>query len=127
MRLAQALERLERVGGGGGFGQRLGRGDHEPERRRVVGVGAEVDLPVATPVALAVRPSGEYLLATDITVADRVFTRTMGQVNLDLIARLGARIGLEAITRMRPADSHIPEKTAATLAAAGAAEATRAE
>ncbi|MEM1042651.1 MAG: hypothetical protein AAGI91_08485 [Bacteroidota bacterium] len=55
----------------------------------VVGVGAEVDLPVAAPVALAVRPSGEYLLATDITVADRVFTRTMGQVNLDLIARLG--------------------------------------
>ena len=55
----------------------------------IVGVGAELDLPVAVPVALALRPSGEYLLATDITVADRIFTRTMGQVNLDLIARLG--------------------------------------
>ncbi len=36
----------------------------------------------------------------------------------DLIARIGARVGLENITRERPADSHIPEKTSATLAAA---------
>ncbi|MFW8594028.1 Y-family DNA polymerase [Cribrihabitans neustonicus] len=36
----------------------------------------------------------------------------------DLIGRLGARLGLEAITRYHPADSHIPEKTAAMLAAA---------
>jgi protein ImuB len=36
----------------------------------------------------------------------------------DLVARIGARVGLEAITRARPADSHIPEKTAAILAAA---------
>ena len=36
----------------------------------------------------------------------------------DLIGRLGARIGLEAITRRAPADSHIPEKAAQTLAAA---------
>jgi protein ImuB len=36
----------------------------------------------------------------------------------DLIGRLGARIGLEAITRRHPADSHIPEKTATVLAAA---------
>jgi protein ImuB len=36
----------------------------------------------------------------------------------DLIARIGARVGLEAITRARPADSHIPEKTATPLAAA---------
>ena len=39
----------------------------------------------------------------------------------DLIARLGARVGLEAIRRMRPADSHVPEKTEATLAAAWSA------
>lgn len=55
----------------------------------MLGVGLEIGLPVTAPVALTVRPSGEYLLATDITVADRVFTRTMGQFNLDLIARLG--------------------------------------
>ena len=36
----------------------------------------------------------------------------------DLIGRLGARIGLEAITRLQPADSHIPEKTNQVLAAA---------
>jgi protein ImuB len=36
----------------------------------------------------------------------------------DLIARLGARLGLEAITRVHPANSHIPEKAFLTLAAA---------
>lgn len=36
----------------------------------------------------------------------------------DLIGRLGARIGLEALTRLHPGDSHIPEKTAICLAAA---------
>lgn len=36
----------------------------------------------------------------------------------DLIARLGVRVGLEAITRLHPADSHIPEKAAQVLAAA---------
>lgn len=36
----------------------------------------------------------------------------------DLIGKLGARVGIEAITRRHPAASHIPEKTAHTLAAA---------
>ncbi|MEM9437368.1 MAG: DNA polymerase Y family protein [Pseudomonadota bacterium] len=36
----------------------------------------------------------------------------------DLIGRLGARIGLDAITRRHAASSHIPEKAALTLAAA---------
>ncbi len=36
----------------------------------------------------------------------------------DLIGRLGARLGLEALTRLHPADSHIPEKAAAVMAAA---------
>jgi len=36
----------------------------------------------------------------------------------DLIGRIGARIGLEAITRLHPADSHIPEKTSHRMAAA---------
>ncbi|WP_417723027.1 Y-family DNA polymerase [Salipiger sp.] len=36
----------------------------------------------------------------------------------DLIGRLGARIGLDAITRRHPGDSHIPEKGSVTLAAA---------
>jgi protein ImuB len=36
----------------------------------------------------------------------------------DLIGRLGARVGLEQITRLHPADSNIPEKTSKRLAAA---------
>ncbi|WP_342747284.1 DUF6504 family protein, partial [Oceaniglobus roseus] len=36
---------------------------------------------------------------------------------------LGARIGLERITRRHPADSHLPEKSALTLAAAWSARA----
>ena len=36
----------------------------------------------------------------------------------DLIGKLGARVGLEAIHRVHPADSHIPEKAHQVLAAA---------
>jgi protein ImuB len=41
----------------------------------------------------------------------------------DLIGKLGARIGTEAVTRLHPAASHIPEKTATVMAAAWAAPA----
>ncbi|MEL6736554.1 MAG: DNA polymerase Y family protein, partial [Pseudomonadota bacterium] len=36
----------------------------------------------------------------------------------DLIGRLGARVGLDAITREHPSSSHLPEKASQTLAAA---------
>ena len=36
----------------------------------------------------------------------------------DLLGKIGARISPEAVTRLHPADSHIPEKTQKTLAAA---------
>lgn len=39
----------------------------------------------------------------------------------DLIGRIGARVGLEAITRRHPASSHIPEKTSTVQAAAWSA------
>jgi protein ImuB len=39
----------------------------------------------------------------------------------ELIARLGTRVGMEAIARLHPADSHIPEKTEKLLAAAWSA------
>jgi protein ImuB len=42
----------------------------------------------------------------------------------DLIGRIGARIGLEAITRAHPADSNIPEKTSHRVAAAWSEPAT---
>ena len=36
----------------------------------------------------------------------------------DLMGRIGARVGMDAIKRLHPASSHIPEKTAKVLAAA---------
>ncbi|MBV1865042.1 MAG: DNA polymerase Y family protein [Rhodobacteraceae bacterium] len=36
----------------------------------------------------------------------------------DLLGRIGARCGLESMTRLHPADSHIPEKTVTEMAAA---------
>ncbi|MEP2530804.1 DNA polymerase Y family protein [Shimia sp.] len=48
-------------------------------------------------------------------VADRL---AAGHVLDDLIGRIGARIGLEQITRRHPASSHIPEKGAQSLYAA---------
>lgn len=54
-----------------------------------------------------------------------VAARLSGQTALDdLVGRLGARLGLEAITRRHPASSHIPEKSALTLAAAWSEPAT---
>jgi protein ImuB len=49
--------------------------------------------------------------------------RSAGQALDDLIARIGARVGLDRITREHPADSHIPEKTQSTQAAAYSAPA----
>ena len=49
--------------------------------------------------------------------------RAPGQALDDLIARIGARVGLDRITREHPADSHIPEKTQSTQAAAYSAPA----
>ena len=50
--------------------------------------------------------------------------RAPGQALDDLIARIGARVGLDRITSEHPADSHIPEKTQSTQAAAYSAPAT---
>ena len=50
--------------------------------------------------------------------ATKVATITQTVAIEDLIGRIGARIGLDHITRRHPGDSHIPEKSALTLAAA---------
>ncbi|CUH49745.1 DUF6504 family protein [Ruegeria atlantica] len=59
------------------------------------------------------------------TVAGHAEARRVARARLegntavdDLIGKLGARVGLDVITRQHPAASHIPEKTAQTLAAA---------
>jgi len=41
----------------------------------------------------------------------------------DLIGKLGARLGTDAVTRLHPAESHIPEKSAQVLSAAWSAPA----
>ncbi|WP_146346246.1 Y-family DNA polymerase [Phaeobacter marinintestinus] len=54
-----------------------------------------------------------------LKAGEAVRDRLAGNTALDdLTARLGARVGMEAITRRHPSSSHIPEKTAQTLAAA---------
>ena len=51
--------------------------------------------------------------------ADDAAARLAGNSGLDdLIGKIGARVGMEAITRLHPAASHIPEKAAQVLAAA---------
>ena len=51
--------------------------------------------------------------------ADDVAARLAGNNGLDdLLGKIGARVGMEAITRLHPAASHIPEKAAQVLAAA---------
>ena len=57
--------------------------------------------------------------AGHMEAAARGTARQSGTAALeDLIGRLGTRLGMEAITRRHPAESHIPEKSAQVLAAA---------
>lgn len=63
--------------------------------------------------------AGTGLRATTGSTMGAVAGATTGAAPIhDLIGRLGARIGLDAITRRHPADSHIPEKGCLVLAAA---------
>ncbi|NKX45223.1 DUF6504 family protein [Roseicyclus persicicus] len=76
-----------------------------------------------------VAPLTEPLHATEhkggwAVAAEARADRSAAQALDDLVARIGTRTGLERITREHPADSHIPEKTSATQAAAWTAPAT---
>ncbi|MDU8929374.1 DNA polymerase Y family protein [Alisedimentitalea sp. MJ-SS2] len=51
------------------------------------------------------------------TVRHSTTRRNTGPALDDLISRLGARVGMEAITLRHPASSYVPEKSALTLAA----------
>ncbi|WP_417207867.1 Y-family DNA polymerase [Antarctobacter sp.] len=64
-------------------------------------------------------PRQERTRSGHIQAAQHGSRRLQGGAALeDLVSRLGARLGMEAITRRAPASSHIPEKSALTLAAA---------
>ncbi|MBV7380373.1 Y-family DNA polymerase [Maritimibacter dapengensis] len=54
----------------------------------------------------------------------RVTSRGDGAALDDLMGRIGARLGLESLTRLYPADSHIPEKGGMVVAAAFAPAST---
>lgn len=70
-------------------------------------------------VAVQVEPIQERTQVGHQQAGQAVRERLSGNSGLDdLIGRLGARVGLEAITRLHPVDTHIPEKTSKPLAAA---------
>lgn len=70
-------------------------------------------------VAVQVEPVHEAVVVGHLQAGAAVQAR-LNKVNAldDLVGRLGARVGLDAIRRMHPADSHIPEKSHKILAAA---------
>ncbi|NRB35117.1 MAG: DNA polymerase Y family protein [Rhodobacteraceae bacterium] len=70
-------------------------------------------------VALAHEPVHDTRAVGHLQAGAAVRARLAGQTELDdLIGKLGARVGLEAITRLHPVSSHIPEKTAQVQSAA---------
>lgn len=69
--------------------------------------------------ATQVEPVHARTVVGHLEAGQAVRDRQAGGAALDdLLGRLGARVGMEAITRRHPAASHIPEKTAQVLAAA---------
>lgn len=64
-------------------------------------------------------PAHARHMAGHLEATQKARGRMEGGADLDdLLGRLGARIGMEALTRRHPGQSHIPEKGAQTLAAA---------
>jgi protein ImuB len=53
-----------------------------------------------------------------VTAATAARTRGLeAEALADLLGRIGTKLGLEALTRLHPADSHVPEKSATRMAA----------
>lgn len=105
----------------------LARPGHDPERIRALialrlpeiepGFGIDVirlEAHVTEPLA-PVQHSGHAAAAETARAA-----RDGADALADLLGRLGARIGLDRLIRLHPAESHIPEKTATRMSAAHA-------
>ncbi len=60
---------------------------------------------------------GQFAVSRAATRRDADAAEADPEALADLVGRLGARLGLEALTRLHPADSHIPEKSATVMAA----------
>ncbi|WP_417250423.1 Y-family DNA polymerase [Celeribacter sp.] len=103
----------------------LARPSHDPDRIKPLlalklgdidaGFGIDV-LRISAPVTEAVQDQ-QMRGHLDATKAARAKAHA-GQGVDDLIGRMGTRVGMERITRIHPADSHIPEKTTRLMAAA---------
>jgi len=105
----------------------LARASHEADRIRPLlalklgnieaGFGIDM-LRLEAPVSEPLAPT-QHRGHLEATQAARARKSAGGSTDMEtLIARLGARIGLEAMTRLHPAESHIPEKAATVMAAA---------
>ena len=103
----------------------LARASHDPARIRPLlemkldQIDAGFGIDTLRLEAVRVEPLHNRTVAGHADATEAARARADGETALaDLMGRLGARIGLEAITRRHPASSHIPEKTAQVLAAA---------
>ena len=103
----------------------LARPTHDPQRirplleMRLDDIDAGFGIDMLRLEAIATEPLHDRDHVGHLQAGQAVNDRLADNTALDdLIGRLGARVGLEAITRRHPVSSHIPEKTAQTVAAA---------
>jgi protein ImuB len=83
-----------------------------------IDAGFGIDMLRVEAVQTELLPRGQARAPLAAPSAQEAATAAGGNAMDDLMGRLGARVGLEAITREHPASSHIPEKASKTLAAA---------
>ena len=102
----------------------LARPSHDPARIRpllelkIDDIDAGFGIDMLRLEAVQNEPLQERTAVGHLEAGDSVNRRLATQTGVDdLLGRLGARIGLDAITRVHPASSHIPEKSAQVLAA----------
>jgi len=109
----------------------LARASHDPARIRPLlemkldEIDAGFGIDMLRLEAVRVEPVHACTVTGHAGATEAAQARANGETGMaDLLGRLGARIGLDAITRHHPASSHIPEKTAQVLAAAWSEPAT---
>jgi protein ImuB len=104
----------------------LARPSRDPARilplleMKIEGIDAGYGIEMLRLEALQVEPIHARTKAGPLQAGAAAEARKSGEGSAlaDLVGRLGARIGLDQITRLHPVESHIPEKTAKVLAAA---------
>ena len=102
----------------------LARASHDPARirpllvMRLDQIDAGFGIDMMRLEALRTEPLHDKQASGHLDAARAAAGRAARDTALeDLMARIGARIGMEAITRHHPGNSHIPEKSAQVLAA----------